>query len=268
LNPLTILNNPVLSDPIHCALILMGDAMTRVTLILAAMLAGSVSALAQDSGWPDESETVVQQSEAPAADASGSGWDYDWSGSYFGIAAGYALGAHETVGIGNIDTGSQDLNGGVIGGFLGSNHQFSRIIVGSEMDFSMASLSGPFSLPGSTVACNAPGVDCSTDVDWVASLRGRAGFAVYDFLPYVTAGLAAGGVNTNFEGPGVDTSISGVGLGWVLGAGVEYAVMKHLNVRGEVLHYDLSGIEDTVLGTDVKADTQFTVVRMGASLKF
>ncbi len=271
IDPLTILNNRHLTRPIqNGAVRRVGDGMKLVVMFSAVAFAVASGANAQDAGWPDESETVIQQSEsnAPAEVSGGDGWNYDWSGNYFGVSAAYGMGAHDTVGLGGVDTSGQDLSGGMFGAFLGHNYQVSRIVFGSEMDFNLASLNGPFTMPGSAIACDVPGVDCSTDVDWVASLRGRAGVPIYDFLPYVTAGIAGGGVNTRFEGPGVDTTISGVGFGWVLGAGLEYAVMKHLNVRGEILHYNLSDIEESVLGTDVTADTRFTVVRAGASLKF
>jgi opacity protein-like surface antigen len=75
-------------------------------------------------------------------------------------------------------------------------------------------------------------------------------------------------VDTRFAGPLLDKNVSGLGAGWVLGGGLDYAVMKNLVVRGEVLHYELSDVSDTVLGTKVSSDPQFTVVKAGVSLKF
>lgn len=227
------------------------------------------SALAQEAG----DDYVAPESYAAASEnsdggSSGAGWDYDWSGSYFGVSAAYAFGSHDTLGVGGIDTGSRDLSGGALGGFVGQNYHVSRIVFGTEMDFSKSSITGNFNLPGSLVACNGGGFSCGTEVNWYGTFRGRAGVAMGNFLPYATAGLAVGGVNTHFSGPGVDTNVSGLGVGWVAGAGLEYAVMKNLNVRAEALHFDLSDVSDSVLGTKVSTDTQFTVARVGASLKF
>jgi outer membrane immunogenic protein len=226
----------------------------------------AVPALAQDDFPQDES--YASASENSDGSSSDTGWDYDWSGSYFGLTAAYALGSHDTLGVGGIDTGSRDLSGSALGGFVGQNYHISKVVFGTEMDFSKSNITGSFSLPGSLVACNGSGFSCDTDITWYGTFRGRAGVAMGNFLPYATAGIAAGGVNSSFKGPGLDTKISGLGVGWVLGAGIEYAVMKNLNVRAEALHYDLSDVSDTVLGTKVSTDSQFSVVRAGASLKF
>ncbi len=36
-------------------------------------------------------------------------------------------------------------------------------------------------------------------MNWYGTFRGRAGVAMGNFLPYATAGLAVGGVNTHFS---------------------------------------------------------------------
>jgi outer membrane immunogenic protein len=203
-----------------------------------------------------------------APTSSGGGWDYDWSGGYFGLTGGYAIGKHDTLGIGGIDTGSKDLSGGALSVFAGHNYHVTKFVFGTEMDFSKSYINGPFDLPGSLVACNAGGFKCESDVNWYGSFRGRAGVSVGNFLPYATAGIAVAGVDTHYIGTGLDTSVSGLGVGWVAGAGLEYAIMKNLNVRGEALHFDLSDVSSTVLGTKVSTGSQFTVVRAGVSLKF
>jgi outer membrane immunogenic protein len=224
------------------------------------------NAVAQDDFPQDESYAAATDSNDGSSNATG--WDYDWSGSYFGLTAAYAFGSHDTLGVGGIDTGSRDLSGGALGGFVGQNYHFSKLVIGTEMDFSKSDISGSFELPGSMLACNGGGFSCGTDINWYGTVRARAGVAIGDFLPYVTGGVAVGGVNSSFKGPGVDTTVSGLGVGWVAGAGLEYAVMKNLNVRAEALHYDLSDVSDTVLGTKVTTDAQFSVVRAGVSLKF
>jgi outer membrane immunogenic protein len=213
-------------------------------------------------------QQVSDEYVAPEAETSPAGWDYDWSGGYFGLTAGYAIGKHDTLGIGGIDTGSRDLSGETFSVFAGHNYHVTRFVFGTEMDFSKSAITGSFDLPGSLVACNGAGFRCATDINWYGTFRGRAGVSIGNFLPYATAGVAVAGVDTNFSGPGVDANISGLGVGWVLGAGLEYAVIKNLNVRAEALHFDLADVSDTVLGTKVLTDSQFSVVRAGVSLKF
>jgi outer membrane immunogenic protein len=197
-----------------------------------------------------------------------SGWDYDWSGSYLGVSAALATGQHDTIGVGGISASSDDLTGTGLGLYLGQNYHVTRFVFGTEMDFAKTDISGKFDLPGSLVACSAVGFSCDTSINWVGSFRGRAGVAFNSFLPYVTAGIAVAGVDTRFAGPLLDKNVGGLGVGYVLGAGLDYAVMKNLVVRGEVLHYELSDVGDTVLGTKVSSDPQFTVGRVGVSLKF
>ncbi len=85
------------------------------------------------------------QDAAPETESSG-GWAYDWSGSYFGVTAGYAIGSHETLGLGGIDSGSRDFSGTGFGAYMGQNYQLSRIVVGTEMDFTKTDISGPFEM--------------------------------------------------------------------------------------------------------------------------
>ena len=231
-----------------------------------ALVAFTPAALAQEAA---DDDTYAAAEPAPESnDTSGGGWDYDWSGSYLGVSAAMALGQQEALSLGGITANSDDLTGTGLGLYLGQNHHFTKFVVGTEMDFTKADLGGSFDVPGSPLACATIAFDCSTNIGWYGSFRGRAGVAFNSFLPYVTAGVAVAGVESHFSGPLVDKNVSGLGLGWVLGAGVEYAVMKNLVVRGEALHYELSDVTDTILGSNVSVDPQFSLVRVGLGLKF
>ena len=235
------------------------------------VMAGSALAQEQSDYVPPETYPAPETYAAtePVADSGAdSGWDYDWGGSYLGVSAALAMGAHETVGVGSISADSDDLTGTGLGVYLGQNYHISKVVFGTEMDFTKSNISGEFDLPGSLLACGAVGFSCETNIGWYGSFRGRAGVVFNSFLPYVTAGIAVAGLETTYNGPALNTDVSGLGLGWVIGAGLEYAVMKNLVLRGEALHYDLSDVSDTVLGTKVSSDPQFSVVRAGLSLKF
>ncbi len=215
----------------------------------------------------DGGESVA--AESPVAESSsGGGWDYDWSGSYWGIAGGYAVGGQEARDIASIVSGEEMVRGQVIGAYAGTNHQFSRIVFGTEMDINKGAIAGEFVLPGSTWACATAAASCSTEIGWHGSLRGRAGFAMNSFLPYVTAGGTLGQTTSNFTGLGFSEKVSGLGYGWVAGVGLEYAVMRNLVLRAEGLHYELSDVAERFGIGEAGAKASFNTVRIGASLKF
>lgn len=78
------------------------------------------------------------------------------------------------------------------------------------------------------------------EVDWMAAVRGRAGFAMDRYLPYVTAGLARAEVDASFATSNTantfvlsgDDSVSG----YQLGAGVETRMGANWSVGVEYLY--------------------------------
>jgi outer membrane immunogenic protein len=147
---------------------------------------------------------------------------YNWSGFYLGANGGGQWGAS------NWDSlGSFNLSGGLAGGTAGFNWQLGRGVLGLESDLDWSSLHGT-----STALC--PG--CTTNNDWLATVRGRAGLAFDRFMPYVTGGLAVGDIRATAPGfPGNrDTN-----AGWTVGAGLEYALTNNWSAKAEYLHVDL-----------------------------
>jgi outer membrane immunogenic protein len=243
-------------------------------VLTVAMLASS--ALAQDSdGASDEGfvtdNQVTEAAPEPvqeAEPAQDSGWAYDWSGSYIGINGGYGLGHQNTVDIANIVSGDEMLSGHVMGGYMGTNHQMTRLVIGTETDFSVGKIGGPFQIAGSAWACGTAAMGCKTEVQWFGSWRARAGIALNSFLPYATAGVAIGGVDSVFTGAVVNERVTGFGYGYVVGGGLEYAVMKNLTIRAEALHYALSDVKEAIGASEIAVDTSFNVVRAGVDVKF
>jgi opacity protein-like surface antigen len=85
----------------------------------------------------------------------------------------------------------------------------------------------------------------SFDVNWLATLRGRAGLAFDSTLVYVTGGVAFGHVNNRFNL--IFTPSSGVAsftenktkVGWTAGVGVEHMFSQHWTARAEFRYVDL-----------------------------
>src|SRR5436190_4032391 len=112
---------------------------------------------------------------------------YTWTGFYLGINGGGGWGSSQWDGVDTFD-----LSGGLIGGTIGYNWQFAGAVVGAEGDIDWSGIKGT-----TTVLC-APG--CETRNKWLATARGRLGFAFDRFLPYFTGGLALGDINATPPG--------------------------------------------------------------------
>lgn len=174
----------------------------------------------------------------------------------------------------------------------GYNQQWGAFVLGLEGDISsfhfsptVANSGNPFiTFPGAGSAQMSTNVQTS----WLATIRGRAGFAVDHWLFYGTGGVAFADVkySNSYQafsplGAGFDNeaaTASQTRIGWAAGAGVDYALYPHLILSAEYLHVDLGTITatggvTTQLGpanatfnfsTKVTSD----LVRFGAAYKF
>jgi outer membrane immunogenic protein len=180
-----------------------------------------------------------------------------WSGFYAGGHLGGALDQRSFT-IQDLST-DQDLSLPspsedqiLIGLHGGYNWQVQQIVLGVEADVSFAN-----------------------DANYLASIRGRLGFAPWDrLLLYGTAGAAFINVDEPFtiqsgnQGPSV-FNLSRTETGFVAGGGGEYRVLPNTSLGAEALFYDF-GSSSTLLSTppDVggepfffKDDLNFWVVR-------
>src|SRR5258708_23629308 len=152
---------------------------------------------------------------------------YNWSGFYVGLNGGGGWGTS------NWDSaGSFNLSGGVIGGTAGVNWQMGHAVLGFEGDGDWSNLKGS----STSTRCVA---GCSTNNDWLATVRGRAGYAFDRFLPYVTGGLAVGDIKAGTPGFAGATQTN---AGWTAGGGVELALTNNWTAKAEYLHVDLGNM--------------------------
>lgn len=210
---------------------------------------------------------------------------YNWSGFYIGGHGGYGWG--KTRDTNNPAAVGKDLSGGLGGVQVGYNWQLSNnVVFGLEGDVSFGSVKekwiddNPFS-----------GYWTEDKVDVSGTVRARLGYAFDRFLPYVTGGLAI--VNTKHElgcsaafavAPGscnggprqqFTVSKSDTSTGYVIGAGMEFAVTNNWTVRAEYLYTDIGTNDVTLLDpnwpgaiSQRKFDTNFSTVRFGVNYKF
>jgi outer membrane immunogenic protein len=140
---------------------------------------------------------------------------YNWTGFYAGINAGYGFGTSTW----SLLPGTNiKPKGALAGGTLGYNWQMGSIVYGLEGDFDWSGVKG-------SVTC-APLVECETTSNWLATFRGRIGYAFDRWLPYVTGGGAYGNVKATASVPiaGIAASTAKSQFGWTAGGGLEYAM--------------------------------------------
>jgi len=159
---------------------------------------------------------------------------YNWAGVYVGINGGWGWGnakwTADAAGIFPGATGSPHDNGGVVGGTLGVNFQTDGFVFGVEGDWDYSGIN-----TGTTASICTFSGNCQTGNNWLATARGRVGYAADRALFYATAGGAFANVQTNFNG----VTTSHTQSGWTAGAGLEWAFADNWTAKIEYLFVDL-----------------------------
>ena len=161
----------------------------------------------------------------------------NWTGVYLGVNGGFTFGGSDwTDSVTGASSDYFSTTGFVFGGTLGANYQAGSLVFGVEADGDWANSSGfgTFTTTSTTGLCAG---GCLTKNTWLATVRGRAGYAFDRFLLYGTGGAAFGNVQANFSNDPVSSSTE---TGWTAGAGVEVAVAPHWTAKAEYLFVDLS----------------------------
>lgn len=182
----------------------------------------------------------------------------NWTGPYIGLNAGVAFDHSEFTDVDQffflIPGGPNqtfwkptraDFAGGVHGGY---NWQLSKYVLGVEAD-----LDGVTGKHTSQIPTFAPsGVFATTKMNWMATVRARAGFLIDPAtLLYATGGVAfshfsdSWGSNTVLALQFPATNQSRVG--GVFGGGVEHMFAPHWTARVEALHADFGTYTATVV---------------------
>ena len=162
---------------------------------------------------------------------------YNWAGVYVGINGGWGWGnakwtANAVGGPGGFPgaTGSPHDNGGIVGGTLGANFQTGGFVFGVEGDWDYSAIN-----TGTTASICTFSGQCQTGNNWLATARGRFGYAADRVLFYLTAGGAFANVQTNFNG----TTTGHTQSGWTGGGGVEWAFADNWSAKIEYLYVNL-----------------------------
>jgi len=166
----------------------------------------------------------------------------NWTGFYVGINGGGGWGSSDWSG------NSFATSGGFVGGTIGYNWQLGQGVFGLEGDIDWSNIRG-------STACGI--TSCETHNDWLGTVRGRFGYSFDRFMPYVTGGLAFGGVHQNVVG---FLNTNDTKLGWTLGVGVEGIISGPWTGKIEYLYVDLNN--------SAIADFRANLLRAGFNYRF
>jgi high affinity Mn2+ porin len=192
----------------------------------------------------------------------------DWAGPYVGGHLGYGRGrvASTLTDVGAVSSTNSfgSLFAGVHGGY---NVTFaSRFVAGLEADVSFAN----FSWDDQIAARARSDSIISEEIDYIARVRGRFGYAFDRLLVYGTGGFAWSQARL-FERPGAvgdEDKRLRTRTGWVAGAGAELVLTPEWSGRLEYLYDHLGGISETFpLGARYESAFNLHTVRLGLSRK-
>lgn len=209
---------------------------------------------------------------------------YDWTGPYIGLQGGYAWGENDVsfeqelaqaaargdpVVLEPSEDGSIEIDGFVGGLHAGYNIQSDSFVFGLEGDVEYADLSGKTDIL-QEADDEAPVGEIRQDIDWLASLRLRAGVAMDRALFYATGGLAVGGVDMKIIDSQDDEVADGstTAWGWTIGGGLEYAFTDELSARVEYRYTELEDTDVSGEGATADFENSFHAVRGGLSWHF
>lgn len=154
--------------------------------------------------------------------------------------------------------GASDSDTSFLGGAqIGYNWQLGGYVFGLEADIAGTGLGTTASATADRFGLQTVTLGATTDIDWIATLRGRLGFATDRWLLYVTGGLAVTrldttGIGISTFGPAVllpvpgtytsTTSESHTRAGWTVGVGFEWAIDQAWSLGAEYRHVDFGSV--------------------------
>jgi len=219
----------------------------RLSFLAAALVAASLQpTLAQDAGT------------------------LDWTGGYVGAQAGVGSGSvtyvYNTAPPNIITFEANGFVAGVLGGY---DWQYGNLVFGISGEITGTTISG--SITGTQYPCSFMQT-CTFSATWLGTAEVRAGVVIDRFMPFVTAGLAVGGISGAVDWsacfPASSTcAFDEMAIGKTFGAGVEVAIDEHISLSGKLQRMDLGAPEfpnNSVSSNDIV----FNTMTFGANWRF
>ena len=173
---------------------------------------------------------VVRPAPVPVAVAT-----YNWSGFYFGgqIGGAWSNGDYTLAQPAGTEAFSHDPTSWFGGGHVGLQGQWGSWVLGIEGTYSATNLKS--TVTGVVLA----GRLRTLDIDGVATVVGKIGYAGGNWLLYLKGGLALANIDTFAINPatGVNGSTSGWETGWTIGGGIDYLIAPNWIIGVDANYY-------------------------------
>jgi outer membrane immunogenic protein len=175
---------------------------------------------------------------------------FSWTGCYAGPHVGWGWSKKDITGHNASGTGprrasnSITASGAVYGSQAGCNYQFSgNWVVGVQGNFASTDINGKqrdVLLPGDNDTL------LNVKIDWLASITGRLGWAVNQYLFYAKGGGAWVHDRWTIQ-DSVNPEITQTRSGWTAGAGIETVIFGNWTAFSEFNYYDFGTKSFSVL---------------------
>ncbi len=238
-----------------------------LTLAAAATILGVGIAAAADAG-----PVYVPPPAPPAAPP-----PMDWHGFYFGIQGGGGWGSEDATFLDNecspICAHDFNTSGPFVGAHIGADFQpmGGKLVIGAVADINWSGIDGVTNEWSDFLDSY---LTTTYDVDYFGTIRGRLGFDMGSWMPYVTGGWAFGQstrTNSSPYGGVASASLSG----WTVGGGIEKMLGNGWSLSGEYKYLNFSPIVIDYPGDDccgdfasVSVDIKVHTFQLGLSKRF
>jgi outer membrane immunogenic protein len=211
---------------------------------------------------------------------------YNWSGFYIGGHIGGLWGDKDWTDVTlppAISLLSHDVSGFLAGGQAGFNFQSGAFVFGIEGQWSWTNADGEHTcVQPIVVVAVIPGLNCRTEMDWVATVAGRIGYAFNNVLLYAKGGVAFASEEYSVfltglappTGPAI-TAGDDTRTGWMVGGGIEYGFTPNWSAKIEYNFMDFGSERidfiDPLTGlllAGIDIDQQVHVVKAGINYRF
>jgi len=194
---------------------------------------------------------------------------FDWTGFYVGGHVGYSRGNARVTVVDDDPTNFSHAFGSVTAGLQGGYNYVlpSRFLLGIEAD---ASFMNALSADDVAWFRTTPDTDIAEKIDFMATLRGRFGYAFDHWMVYATGGFAWSlGRFVQTPGPVDDIDkVLHLHTGWSAGAGAEFAIAPSWIARLEYLYRNFGHAEITFpAGTTAGSSYDVHTIRAGLNYK-
>ena len=183
--------------------------------------------------------------------------DQQWDGFFMGATLGYGFGDVSATGpSGNFNTDPEGIFGSV---YVGHDWQFGNFILGLEGEWGLGDISGDDTVLATSV---------STDLNWMAAVRARAGVLLGPaLLVYATGGYAWADMDFQSRGATI-YDVSENLSGYQVGGGAEFHIAPSWALRLDYIYTDLEDENITAGGVTHNFDPDFHLARAGLTLRF